>query len=92
MHIEIIASLHTSSCINAMRQFFAIYGPARQIRSDCETNLLAAAKELGLSNKDHDVTMQRFLSELNCLWMFNPLMHPILEGLGINSWVWQSGS
>ncbi|XP_034016983.1 uncharacterized protein LOC117502080 [Thalassophryne amazonica] len=72
VHIEIIASLDTSSCINALRRFFAIRGPAKQIRSDCGTNFVAAAKELGLSHKDPDVTVQRFLNEQNCSWVFNP--------------------
>ncbi|XP_054867909.1 uncharacterized protein LOC129347292 [Amphiprion ocellaris] len=72
VHIEVIASLDTSSCINALRRFFAIRGPVKQIRSDCGTNFVAAAKELGLSQKNPNVSMQKFLSEQNCEWVFNP--------------------
>lgn len=72
VHIEIIASLDTSSCINALRRFFAMRGPVKQIRSDCGTNFVAAAKELGLSQKEPNATMQTFLSQQNCEWVFNP--------------------
>lgn len=34
-HMEVIESMDTSSCINALRRFFAIRGPAKQLRSDC---------------------------------------------------------
>ncbi|KAK7892056.1 hypothetical protein WMY93_024019 [Mugilogobius chulae] len=71
VHIETIASLDTTSCINALRRFFAIRGPAKQIRSDCGTNFVAAAKELGLSQKEPNGAMQKFLSEQNCEWVFN---------------------
>ncbi len=72
VHIEIIDSLDTSSCINALRHFFAIRGPAKQIRSDCGTNFVAAAKELGLSQQQPDITVQNFLSQQECSWVFNP--------------------
>ncbi|XP_067306911.1 uncharacterized protein [Pseudorasbora parva] len=72
VHIEIIESLDTSSCINALRRFFAIRGPAKQIRSDCGTNFVAAAKELGLSRQQPDITVQNFLSQKGCSWVFNP--------------------
>ncbi|XP_062413389.1 uncharacterized protein LOC119222763 [Pungitius pungitius] len=72
VHIEIIDSLDTSSCINALRRFFAIRGPAKQIRSDRATNFVSAAKELGLSQQKSDITVQNFLSQHGCSWVFNP--------------------
>ncbi|XP_072220163.1 uncharacterized protein [Leuresthes tenuis] len=72
VHIEIIESVDTSSCINALRRFFAIWGPAKQIRSDCGTNFVAAAKELGISQRQPDVTVQNFLIKQGCSWVFNP--------------------
>ena len=72
VHIEIIDSMDTSSCINALRRFFAIRGPAKQIRSDCGTNFVAAAKELGMSKQQPDSTVQNFLSQQGCSWVFNP--------------------
>ncbi len=41
--------------------FFALRGPAKQLRSDCGTNFIGACKE-----------MQRYLSEQGCSWEFNP--------------------
>ena len=72
VHIEIIDSMDTSSCINALRCFFAIRGPAKQIRSDCGTNFVDAAKELGISQQKPDSTVQNFLSQQGCSWVFNP--------------------
>lgn len=67
VHIEIIESMDTPSCINALRRFFALRGPAKQLRSDCGTNFIGACKELGM-----DKTVQRYLSEQGCSWEFNP--------------------
>ncbi|XP_059837241.1 uncharacterized protein LOC132400293 [Hypanus sabinus] len=66
VHIEVIESLDTSSCINALRRFFAIRGPAKQLRSDCGTNFVGASKELGM-----DRAVQRYLSQQGCNWEFN---------------------
>lgn len=53
VHIEVIDSLDTSSCINPLRRFFAIRGPAKQLWliSDCGTNFIGASKELGTHKK-----------------------------------------
>lgn len=67
VHIEVIESMDASSCINALRRFFALRGPAKQLRSDCGTNFVGACKELGM-----DKMVQRYLSEQGCSWEFNP--------------------
>ncbi len=72
VHIEIIESMDTSSCINALRRFFAIRGPAKQLRSDCGTNFVGASKELGLSKLQQEERILRYLGEQNCSWEFNP--------------------
>ena len=73
IHIELIESMDTSSFINALRRFFALCGPAKQIRSDCGTNFRGASKELKMflaeSNRP---SLSRFLSEEGCTWIFNP--------------------
>lgn len=48
VHIELIESMDSSSCINALWRFFALRGPAKQLRSDCGTNFVGASKELGM--------------------------------------------
>lgn len=73
VHIEVIESMDTSSCINALRRFFAIRGPAKQLRSDCGTNFIAASKELGLTKQQQQgPSIQRYLSDQGCSWEFNP--------------------
>ncbi|XP_030613054.1 uncharacterized protein LOC115799898 [Archocentrus centrarchus] len=67
VHIEVIESLDTSSCINALRRFFALRGPAKQLLSDRGTNFVGASKELGM-----DKSMQKYLTEQGCSWEFNP--------------------
>ncbi|XP_061762157.1 uncharacterized protein LOC133556345 [Nerophis ophidion] len=67
VHIELIESMDTSSCINALRRFFALRGPANQLHSDCGTNFTGACKELGMNK-----AVQNFLSEKQCIWKFNP--------------------
>ncbi|KAJ8353216.1 hypothetical protein SKAU_G00207830 [Synaphobranchus kaupii] len=48
VHIEVIESMSSSSFINALRRFFSIRGPAKQLISDCGTNFVGASKELKL--------------------------------------------
>lgn len=72
VHIEVIESMDTSCCINALRRFFAIRGPAKQLRSDCGTNFIAASKELKLTKQQQGPSIQRYLSDQGCSWEFNP--------------------
>ncbi|KAJ8353169.1 hypothetical protein SKAU_G00207360 [Synaphobranchus kaupii] len=67
VHLEVIEAMDTSSCINALRRFFTLRGPAKQLHSDCGTNFVGACKELGM-----DKTIQTYLSEQGCSWIFNP--------------------
>ncbi len=48
VHVEIMESMDTSSCINGLRCFFALRGPVKQLRSDCGTNFIEACKEIGM--------------------------------------------
>lgn len=66
VHIEIIESMESSSCINALRHFFAVRGPAKQLMSDCGTNFVRACKELGMSGNNPETTVQRYLSQQGC--------------------------
>ncbi|XP_070402814.1 uncharacterized protein [Nothobranchius furzeri] len=67
VHIELIESMDASSCINALRRFFALRGPAMQLYSDCGTNFIGASKELEMDN-----TVQRYLGKQGCTWNFGP--------------------
>lgn len=73
IHIEVVESMDASSCINALRRFFAVRGPAKQLRSDRGTNFIAASVELGMERPDK--TQNSILSYLHsndCTWEFNP--------------------
>ncbi|KAJ7991266.1 hypothetical protein DPEC_G00295540 [Dallia pectoralis] len=72
VHIEVIDSMDASSCINALRRFFAIRGPAKQLRSDCGTNFVGACKEMGMSKNQSETNVQRYLHQAGCSWEFNP--------------------
>ncbi|XP_058881751.1 uncharacterized protein LOC131737334 [Acipenser ruthenus] len=73
VHIELIESMDTSSFINALRRFFALRGPAKQIRSDCGTNFIGACKELKILLADtNKPSVRKYLGEEGCTWIFNP--------------------
>lgn len=73
VHIEVIESLDEHSCINALRRFFAIRGPAKQFRSDRGTNFIAASAELGMRSSDEKQnSILSYLHSEGCAWEFNP--------------------
>lgn len=67
VNIEVIESLDTSSCVNALRRFFALRGPAKKLKSDRGTNFIGASKQLGM-----DKALQLYLNDQGCSWQFNP--------------------
>ncbi|XP_036418652.1 uncharacterized protein LOC118802279 [Colossoma macropomum] len=71
VHIEVIESMDTSSCINALRRFFAIRGPAKQLRSDRGTNFVGARNELEQTRQQSESSVWKYLSEHGCTWEFN---------------------
>ncbi|XP_061891197.1 uncharacterized protein LOC133641474 isoform X1 [Entelurus aequoreus] len=71
VHIEVIESLDTSCFINALRRFLAIRGPVKLIRSDRGTNFISACKELKIPSNIDNTSVEKFLSDQDCRWMFN---------------------
>ena len=71
VHIEILESMDSSCFINALRRFFSVRGPAKQIRSDCGTNFVGACNELGHQLADKEL-VKRYLLSRGCEWVFNP--------------------
>lgn len=72
IHIEVIEAMDSSSFINALRRFFSIRGPAKQIRSDCGTNFVGACRELQMESINNNKGVQEYLSSNGCKWIFNP--------------------
>lgn len=71
VHIEVIETMTSSSLINALRRFFSIRGPAKQLRSDCGTNFVGASRELKMSENEQ-TAVREYLLEQRCSWVFNP--------------------
>lgn len=72
IHIEIVETMTASSFINALRRFFSLRGPPKQLRSDRGTNFIGACSELKLSSQDVNNTIKDYLTEQRCTWEFNP--------------------
>ena len=73
LHIEVAASLDTSSFINALQRFIARRGQPEQLRSDNGTNFVGAEKELRLALKELDqCKITNFLRPKGIQWHFNP--------------------
>ncbi|XP_055633370.1 uncharacterized protein LOC129773750 [Toxorhynchites rutilus septentrionalis] len=81
IHIELAASLTTSSCIIALRNCFARRGTPVEIRSDCGTNFVGADKELkaAVANLDRDKLVTEFTTPTTS-WVFNPPASPHMGG------------
>ena len=88
VHIEVVESMSASSFINALRRFFAIRGPAKQIHSDRGTNFIGACHELNMDASSCSlVSVEKYLQEQQCKWVFNP-PHSSHMGrrMGANDW------
>ncbi|KAJ8002245.1 hypothetical protein DPEC_G00177900 [Dallia pectoralis] len=65
--------MDTAGCINALRRFFALRGPAKKLRSDRGTNFVGACAELSMG-QDHlgKNDLLEYLHNNGCTWEFNP--------------------
>ncbi|XP_058122772.1 uncharacterized protein LOC131293707 [Anopheles ziemanni] len=81
IHLEVVHTLNTSSCILALRRFIARKGMPVEIRSDCGTNFVGASRELKevLQNIDRDKLMEEFNAP-GLTWVFNPPGAPHFGG------------
>jgi hypothetical protein len=65
--------MNTSCFINALRRFFAIRGPAVQLRCDNGTNFVGARNKLNATFKEMDTeVVTNYLSQQQCEWILNP--------------------
>ncbi|XP_062557050.1 uncharacterized protein LOC134221901 [Armigeres subalbatus] len=81
VHIELVNSLSTDSCIMAIRNFIARRGQPRKIYSDRGTNFVGANAELKklLTIINHDAMMREFTTT-ETEWVFNPPLAPHMGG------------
>ncbi|XP_058827942.1 uncharacterized protein LOC131687869 [Topomyia yanbarensis] len=81
IHIEIVHTLNTDSCIMGLRNFAARRGTPRTINSDRGTCFIGANRELQEAAKQ--VNMEDVMKEFNSAetsWKFNPPLSPHMGG------------
>lgn len=81
IHVEVVYSLSTSSCIMAIRNFIARRGQPRRLYSDRGTNFIGANKELKKVEEviNHEEIMKEFTTT-ETEWVFNPPLAPHMGG------------
>lgn len=81
VHIEVVHSMSTDSCIQGVMRFMSIRGCPRQLYSDNGTNFRGASNEIKefLKTLDKDKIQQTFNS-LTTEWIFNPPASPHMGG------------
>ncbi|XP_062707792.1 uncharacterized protein LOC134288086 [Aedes albopictus] len=81
IHIELVHSLSTDSCIMALQNFIARRGQPRKIYSDRGTNFVGANRELQnlQTTINHDEIM-RESTTTDTEWVFNPPLAPHMGG------------
>ncbi|XP_062556691.1 uncharacterized protein LOC134221516 [Armigeres subalbatus] len=81
IHLELAASLNTSSCILALNSCFARRGTPIEIVSDRGTNFVGADKELkeAVAAMEYDNLVTEFTSPKTS-WRFNPPASPHMGG------------
>ena len=83
VHMEIVQSLDTQSCLDAVHRFIARRGKPKTVISDNGTNFVGAANELKAAFKElKQSEMQRNLAQNGIDWTFNPLQLHISVALG----------
>ena len=81
VHMEIVQSLDTQSCLDAVHRFIARRGKPKTVISDNGTNFVGAANELKAAFKElNHSEMQRNLAQNGIQWTFNPPAAPHFGG------------
>lgn len=81
VHIEVVNTLDTSSCILAIRNFMARRGTPREFFSDNGTNFTSAEREIREAVKDVDRNeLVRNFTTTTTKWNFNPPSSPHMGG------------
>ncbi|XP_062538119.1 uncharacterized protein LOC134206418 [Armigeres subalbatus] len=81
IHIEVVHTLSTDSCIMAIRNFIARRGTPRMIYTDRGTNFIGASRQMKEAAQavNTDEVMKEFItSDTN--WSFNPPLAPHMGG------------
>lgn len=81
IHVEVLHSLSSSSCIMALRNFMARRGTPQTVHSDRGTNFVGANRELLQTSEaiNEDEFMKEFANR-GIEWVFNPPLSPHMGG------------
>ncbi|XP_050056095.1 uncharacterized protein LOC126549771 [Aphis gossypii] len=80
IHVEVVTDLSTETFLAAFDRFIARRGVPTEIRSDCGTNYVGAAREFKNLFKD-SATRDAVQSRALCQWKFNPPAAPHFGGI-----------
>ncbi|XP_033120774.1 uncharacterized protein LOC117119905 [Anneissia japonica] len=73
IHLEIVQTANTDSCLNAIRRFICRRGIISSLRTDNGTNFIGAEKELRVAvNAWNDSEIPEWLKQMGIRWEFNP--------------------
>ena len=72
IHVELLPSMDTSSCRNALSRFVALRGDVKIIRSDNGTNFTATKKQFKEAGELNSDILQRELASKDIEWKLNP--------------------
>lgn len=81
IHLELVSSLSTDSCILGLRRFMSLKGTPRQIYSDNATNFKGASRELEAAmEKVNSKLIAQHFTTANTEWSFIPPASPHMGG------------
>ncbi|XP_058444670.1 uncharacterized protein LOC131426176 [Malaya genurostris] len=81
IHLEVVHSLSTESCVMAVRRFVARRGAPVEIFSDNGTNFKGAHRQLTQEIKMRNQTLSSIFTNTNTRWNFNPPAAPHMGGV-----------
>ncbi|XP_055614827.1 uncharacterized protein LOC129761145 [Toxorhynchites rutilus septentrionalis] len=80
VHLEVVHSLSTESCMMAVRRFVARRGSSSEIYSDNATNFLGASNELRNEIRSINGNIAETFTTSNTKWLFIPPASPHMGG------------
>uniref|UniRef100_A0A182NT35 Integrase catalytic domain-containing protein n=1 Tax=Anopheles dirus TaxID=7168 RepID=A0A182NT35_9DIPT len=81
IHMEVVHSLTTESCVMAVRRFVARRGAPAEIFSDNGTNFQGANNQLKIEIEERNKQLSSIFTNSNTRWNFNPPGAPHMGGV-----------
>ncbi|XP_058828197.1 uncharacterized protein LOC131688063 [Topomyia yanbarensis] len=81
IHLEVVHSLSTESCVMAVRRFVARRGAPAEIFTDNGTNFQGASRQLKEEIEQRNEKLTAIFTNANTRWNFNPPAAPHMGGV-----------